>query len=795
MLNQLTKLMHEHRDQLYNFMRRCLQKDSMFMLRSGLIDEFEAFCEESDPEDKLRYSPVARMIRVTQEASMGDPWIYMAIRPKVAQWSFVRIHVESMEAEMIGISEYLQFKERLIEGSPNEFLLEIDLGPFQRRMPKMTEPRSIGRGARFLNRKLASQFFEDTARGQRLLLEFLRLHQQQGIQLLLNSRIEEAGELKSSLDEAQQILSSMDEETPWAEFEGELKELGFEPGWGDTAERVSDTMALLQDILEAADPGVLEEFLGRIPMVFQIMILSPHGFFSQGNVMGLPDTGGQVIYILDQVRALEKEMDRRLKQQGVDIEPEILILTRLIPEAGNTTCNERVEPIVGTKNTRILRVPFRDGNGQIVPQWISRFKIWPYLEQFALDVEREVLLEFGGRPDLIIGNYSDGNLVASLLSKRLGVTQCNIAHALEKTKYLMADLYWQDNEERYHFSCQFTADLIAMNSADFIIASTYQEITGTYDSVGQYESYNFFTMPGLYRVVNGVNVFDPKFNIVSPGADPNVYFDYEEHDKRLKSLHGEIEELIYGQEGNPNARGKLVDRDKPIIFAMARLDRIKNITGLVDFYGNSERLRELANLVVVAGFIDASQSQDEDEQHQIGHMHDLFNSLGLDECARWLGLQLPKNLTGELYRFIADERGVFVQPALFEAFGLTVIEAMTCGLPTFATCYGGPLEIIEHGKSGFHINPNHGAECADMIADFLTVSRQNPEHWEKISRRSLKRIEDRYTWRSYANHMMTYSRIYGFWKYITDLDRHESRRYLEMLYALQYRDRVEHVPT
>jgi sucrose synthase len=26
----------------------------------------------------------------------------------------------------------------------------------------------------------------------------------------------------------------------------------------------------------------------------------------------------------------------------------------------------------------------------------------------------------------------------------------------------------------YHFSCQFTADLIAMNHADFIITSTYQ---------------------------------------------------------------------------------------------------------------------------------------------------------------------------------------------------------------------------------------------------------------------------------------------------------------------------------
>lgn len=33
-------------------------------------------------------------------------------------------------------------------------------------------------------------------------------------------------------------------------------------------------------------------------------------------------------------------------------------------------------------------------------------------------------------------------------------------------------------EPTYHFSCQFLADMVAMNHADFIITSTYQEIAG-----------------------------------------------------------------------------------------------------------------------------------------------------------------------------------------------------------------------------------------------------------------------------------------------------------------------------
>jgi len=246
----------------------------------------------------------------------------------------------------------------------------------------------------------------------------------------------------------------------------ELRDLGFEPGWGADAARVADTMTLLLDILEAPSPAALETFLGRIPMIFSIAILSPHGFFGQTGVLGRPDTGGQVVYILDQVRALETEMWSRLASQGLEIEPQILVVSRLIPEAEGTTCDQRLEPIAGTANARILRVPFTTEDGEIVPHWISRFDVWPYLERYSHDVEREVLADLGGRPDLVVGNYSDGNLVATLLAQRLGVTQCNIAHALEKTKYLYSDLFWRDNEERYHFSCQFTADLIAMNAAD-----------------------------------------------------------------------------------------------------------------------------------------------------------------------------------------------------------------------------------------------------------------------------------------------------------------------------------------
>lgn len=35
----------------------------------------------------------------------------------------------------------------------------------------------------------------------------------------------------------------------------------------------------------------------------------------------------------------------------------------------------------------------------------------------------EIVAELQGIPDFIIGNYSDGNLVASLLAYKMGITQ------------------------------------------------------------------------------------------------------------------------------------------------------------------------------------------------------------------------------------------------------------------------------------------------------------------------------------------------------------------------------------
>ncbi|RWW56625.1 hypothetical protein BHE74_00036640 [Ensete ventricosum] len=412
-----------------------------------------------------------------------------------------------------------------------------------------------------------------------------------------------------------------------------FQELGLEQGWGDTAQRVYENIHLLLDLLEAPDPCTLENFLGIIPMMFNVVILSPHGYFAQANVLGYPDTGGQV--------------------------------TRLLPDAVGTTCGQRLEKVLGTEHTHILRVPFRTENG-IIRKWISRFEVWPYLETYT------EVGELQATPDLIIGNYSDGNLVSTLLAHKLGVTQL-ICPSTSHTQRSTRD------------SLPSTQRLRSCSSILKITLSTSNHL--------------FFQLNLLFFSANAV-------------TDSSV------------------------------PRGVLNDTKKPIIFSMARLDRVKNLTGLVEFYGRNERLKESVNLVVVCGD-HGKESKDLEEQAEFKKMYSLIEKYNLHGHIRWISAQMNRVRNGELYRYIADTKGAFIQPAFYEAFGLTVVESMTCGLPTFATVHGGPGEIIVDGVSGFHIDPYQGDKAAEIIVNFFEKCKEDPTYWDKISLGGLKRIEEK----------------------------------------------------
>ncbi len=790
-------LSKEERNDLKDYVRILTAQEQKFFLRNDIVYYFRHYCDITDkPQSYREDSSLFNFLKKVQELFVHGDLITLLHRYDIARYHYYRLRIDVEHMEPIDVREYLDSKDRyVLDRSQNGTHLHLDFLPFYEYSPAIRDPKTVGNGIRFLNRYMCSNIFSNPEKWNRKLFGFIKLHRYDERQLLVNPRqIADFQSFFDALEDSVKWLKRQNPDTPFSEVEGELQKRGMEVGWGNTVGRILETMQMLIDLINEPTDKEFEAFISRVPMplISKIAIISPHGWFGQTNVLGRPDTGGQVIYILDQVRALERHLKEEISLTGLSVDPKIIVLTRLIPEAEGTTCSEKKEKIFQTENGWILRVPFRDRDYNVVRPWISRFKVWPYLEDFAEDAAVELSSEFSGRPDLVIGNYSDGNLVATLLSDHFNVIQCTIAHALEKTKYLFSDMYWFEKEQDYHFSLQFTADMLSMNKSDFIITSTHQEITGTEDTMGQYESYQQFTMPGLFQVTSGVDLWAPKFNVIPPGVEESLYYPYHEKDRRTESQRGYWEKRLFREEAE-DIFGALDDPEKPPIFTMARFDKIKNITGLIEAFGMSETLKQDFNLVFAAGTIHLEESQDPEEREEIQKAYELIEKYALAGKVRWLP-SISKLETGEVYRIIADYRGIFVQPALFEAFGLTILEAMASGLPTFGPKFGGPLEIIEYGVSGLLLNTSKPEFISESLEQYADRARQDPGYWESLSENGIRRVAEHFNWKLYSRRLINLTKLYGFWRYsVSASQKMKLDRYCELMHHFLFRQRAEEI--
>ncbi|MGF1935306.1 MAG: sucrose synthase [Nostoc sp. ChiQUE02] len=766
-----------------------------YFLRNEILQAFADYCHQSQkPAYFFHSSSVGKLIQYTHEIILEEESSWFVIRPRIANQEVWKLTADLSQFEQMTPQALLDVRDRSVNRY-QPHILEIDLHPFYESSPRIDDARNIGQGLAFLNRYLCSQLLTDPQYWVEMLFQALHGLQYDGTRLLLSDRIPSGIQLAKQLKQALKLLSERSPHEPCEKFRFDLQELGFEPGWGNTAARVCETLELLDRLIYSPEPGILEAFVARVPAVFRVVLISIHGWVGQEDVLGRNETLGQVIYVLEQARSLENELREQIKLAGLDqlgIKPHIIILTRLIPNCEETFCNLPLEKVQDTENAWILRVPFGEFNPAITNNWISKFEIWPYLEQFALDAEKELLAQFQGKPDLIIGNYSDGNLVAFLLSRRLKVTQCNIAHSLEKPKYLFSNLYWQDLEDQYHFSAQFTADLISMNAADFIITSSYQEIVGTPDTIGQYESYKCFTMPQLYHVVDGIDLFSPKFNLVPPGVNENIFFPYSQKEDRDSHLRTQAHDLLFSRE-DPQIFGNLDHPNKRPIFAVDTITSIKNLTGLAECFGQSQALQERCNLILLSSKLHPYQATNIEETEEIQKLYDIIEQYHLYGKIRWVGMRIPSSDLGEAYRVVADSQGIYVHFARFESFGRSILEAMISGLPTFTTQFGGSLEIIENQENGFNLNPTDLEGTAKKILDFLDQCDTHPQYWHEVSEWMSQRIHHKYNWHLHSNQLLLLAKMFSFWNFVVPENNEARDRYMETLFHLIYKPRVENI--
>ena len=183
--------------------------------------------------------------------------------------------------------------------------------------------------------------------------------------------------------------------------------------------------------------------------------------------------------------------------------------------------------------------------------------------------------------------------------------------------------------------------------------------------------------------------------------------------------------------------------DKPIVLAVARPVRKKNLAALVRAFATEPRLRRRANLVIVPGL---RRAISEGPQEQAAVVQELFDLVDAHDL--WGHVALPRRHDAEdvraLYELAARD-GVFANPALHEPFGLTIVEAAQAGVPVVATRSGGPASILADLGAGQLVDP----EDPEALAQALMKSLDDPERGAN-RRRAQNRARALYRWSAWA---------------------------------------------
>ncbi|BAZ39260.1 sucrose phosphate synthase [Calothrix sp. NIES-4101] len=430
-----------------------------------------------------------------------------------------------------------------------------------------------------------------------------------------------------------------------------------------------------------------------------ILLVSIHGLIRGHNLeLGRDaDTGGQTKYAIELACTLAKNP----QVERVDL------CTRLVNDPKISP--DYAQPVeILSEKAQIIRIPCGPR------RYLRKEVLWQYLDSFADELLRHIR-KVGKVPHVIHTHYADAGYVGCRVAGWLGTPLVHTGHSLGRVKQqrLLEQGTKQDViEDHFHITTRIEAEELTLGSAALVIASTHQEVEEQYSVYDQYQPERMVVIP--------------------PGVTLERFYPASD-DWQNPPIARELNRF-------------LKEPHKPIIMAISRPAIRKNVTSLIKAYGEDPELRELANLVIVLGKrediagMESGPRQVFMEILQLIDRYDLYGQVAY-----------PKHHNADdvpdLYRLTAKTRGVFINPALTEPFGLTLIEAAASGAPIIATADGGPRDIIAACKNGLLIDPLNIKDIQNALRTVL----KDTEKWESWSSKGVQNVRKYFSWDSHVD--------------------------------------------
>lgn len=180
---------------------------------------------------------------------------------------------------------------------------------------------------------------------------------------------------------------------------------------------------------------------------FSILMLSIHGYVSAAPELGKPDTGGQVVYVL--------ELAKRFSRLGYHVD----LMTRQFeeqPEFDEVNEGFRVWRVSFGGEVFIRKEDMHDKIGDFVTNALARIRM-------------------GGRQyDVVYSHYWDAGWAGQKIAEELGIPHVHTPHSLGwwKQENMGQDMDAETMEQTYRFEERIRKEFLVYRNCDHIIATT-----------------------------------------------------------------------------------------------------------------------------------------------------------------------------------------------------------------------------------------------------------------------------------------------------------------------------------
>jgi mannosylfructose-phosphate synthase len=351
-----------------------------------------------------------------------------------------------------------------------------------------------------------------------------------------------------------------------------------------------------------------------------------------------------------------------------------------------------------SSSSHVWRIPF---SGKL---FVRKEDMHDHIENFVVNFLAEVRkrhIEY----DVVMSHYWDAGWAGQQIAEELHIPHIHTPHSLGWWKQQQMSKNMEKTpeelEKTYRFNERLSKEFHVYRNCDHIIATTHEQ------SVILQQNYDIL----------------PKQITIIPAGIDEQRFSQIPNSKR-KELQ---QKLGFGEKD---------------VFAVGRMAANKGFDLLI------KAMKVVIQSVPNAHLILAAGSGAERDNQKLEELLLLIQQLEIKEQIK-IQDYIPDADLADYYRCA----GVFALSSLYEPFGMTAVEAMSCGTPTVVTTNGGLHKLIDFGTQALYANPENSLEFGTMLslpllypqlADELSLegarfARRNFS-WSGIAKRTLELV-------------------------------------------------------